>query len=485
MALSLETLNLILLLILLAGSFLFFSTGYRWARTAKNKGEPVHSLPSYYGWSTAIWSLGPAIALFIIYNVTRKTLLFALTNGLMPDRAHELDAKAQLNFANSAYTAFEKGITQLPKTDPLFAAHIEYASTLANTDSVIGITVLILMLVTIAISFFFARRKLRPEVRARNNVEGIAGIGLLMCSVLAIATTIGIVLSLLGQTLLFFEEVSPFEFLFGTQWSAQTKIRPDQVGQTGAFGAVPLFYGTFLISLIAMLVAAPLGLFSAIYMAEYASPRFRRICKPVLEILAGIPTVVYGFFAALTVAPAVRDFGNWLDGVLHMLPILSAIEGPIIATQPTSALAAGLVMGIMIIPFVSSLSDDVITAVPQSLRDGSYGLGATKSETIKRVIIPAALPGIIGALLLAVSRAIGETMIVVMAAGQRANITGNVFEDVTTITVQIVALLQGDLEFDSPKTLSAFALGFVLFIVTLILNIIALRVVQKYREKYE
>jgi phosphate transport system permease protein len=256
------------------------------------------------------------------------------------------------------------------------------------------------------------------------------------------------------------------EFLFGLEWSPQTAIREGQVGSSGSFGAVPVFAGTLLITIVAMCVSVPIGLMSAIYLADYADPRVRAVVKPILEILAGIPTVVYGFFAALTVAPAIRGFG--------------ASIGLDVASE--SALAAGLVMGVMIIPFVSSLSDDVMNAVPQSLREGSYGLGATKSETIRQVVLPAALPGIVGAVLLAVSRAIGETMIVVMAAGLAANLTANPLEAVTTVTVQIVTLLIGDQEFDSAKTLAAFALGLVLFFATLVLNVIALRVVQKYRE---
>ena len=259
------------------------------------------------------------------------------------------------------------------------------------------------------------------------------------------------------------------EFLFGTNWSPQMAIRADQVGSSGAFGAVPLFTGTLLIALIAMLVAVPIGLTSAIYLSEYADRRFRAVAKPLLEILAGVPTVVYGFFAALVVAPLVREAGRYL--------------GLDVASE--SALAAGLVMGVMIIPFISSLSDDVINAVPQSLRDGSYALGATQSETIRRVVIPAALPGIAGGILLAMSRAIGETMIVVMAAGLSANLTANPLAAVTTVTVQIATLLVGDQEFDSPKTLAAFALGLVLFLVTLTLNVIALHIVRKYREQYE
>ena len=276
-------------------------------------------------------------------------------------------------------------------------------------------------------------------------------------------------MSLLFEAMRFFNAVSVSDFLFGLEWSPQTAMREDQVGASGAFGAIPLFTGTILITLIAMAMAVPVGLFSAIYLSEYAPPSVRATVKPTLEILAGVPTVAYGFFAAISLAPAMRSWG--------------AVLGLDIASE--SALAAGVGMGVMIIPFVSSLSDDIINAVPQSLRDGSYGLGATQSETIKRVVLPAALPGIVGGVLLGVSRAIGETMIVVMAAGLAAKLTANPFEAVTTVTVQIVTLLVGDQEFDSPKTLAAFALGLTLFIATLILNFIALRVVQKYREKYE
>ena len=314
------------------------------------------------------------------------------------------------------------------------------------------------------------RAQIAPDLRARNHVESLVTSVLFLSSVIAILTTVGIVFSLLFESLRFFSSVPISEFLLGLQWSPQIALRADQVGQSGAFGAVPLFAGTFMITLIAMLVAVPIGLFSAIYLSEYAGPRFRATAKPVLEILAGIPTVVYGFFALLTVGPAIRA-------------LFTSLGFEDVVTQ--SALSAGLVMGIMIIPFISSLSDDVINAVPQSLRDGSYAMGATRSETISHVVMPAALPGVVGAILLAVSRAVGETMIVVMAAGQGANLTANPLESVTTITVQIVMLLTGDQEFDSPKTLSAFALGLVLFVITLVMNVIALRVVQRYREKYD
>jgi phosphate transport system permease protein len=315
----------------------------------------------------------------------------------------------------------------------------------------------------------FTLTRIKAKQRARNAVEKII-LGLLIaCSTIAILTTVGIVLSVLFESIRFFRAVPITEFLFGLDWSPQIALRADQAGSSGAFGAVPIFAGTFMITLIAMAVAVPVGLMSAIYLSEYATRKVRAIAKPLLEVLAGIPTVVYGFFAALIVAPFIRDSGG--------------LFGLNIASE--SALAAGLVMGIMIIPFVSSLSDDVMNAVPQAMRDGAYGMGATHSETIRKVIFPAALPGIVGAVLLAVSRAIGETMIVVMAAGLAANLTANPFQAVTTVTVQIVTRLIGDQEFDSPKTLAAFALGLVLFAVTLVLNVIALYIVRKYREQYE
>ncbi len=303
----------------------------------------------------------------------------------------------------------------------------------------------------------------------RNRVEKVIRTFLIACTSIAILTTVGIVLSVLFESIRFFNVIPVTDFLFGLEWSPQTAIRSDQAGSSGSFGAVPLFAGTFLITLIAMFISVPFGLMSAIYLSEYANRHIRTFGKPLLEILAGIPTVVYGFFAALTVAPLIRG----------------SLESFGLSVSSESALAAGVVMGVMILPFVSSLSDDVINAVPQSLRDGSYGLGATRSETIRRVILPAALPGIVGSILLAVSRAIGETMIVVMAAGLAANLTANPFESVTTVTVQIVTLLVGDQEFDSPKTLAAFALGLTLFAITLILNVIALKTVQKYKEQYE
>lgn len=306
------------------------------------------------------------------------------------------------------------------------------------------------------------------NTKKRYKIEKAAKALLFTSAAISIVVTILIVLSVLLESIQFFSKVSIFDFLFGTSWSPQTALRADQAGSSGSFGAIPVFIGTIVITTIAMCVATPLGLFSAIYLSEYASRKFRAKIKPMLEILAGIPTVVYGYFAVITVAPFIRNIGQ--------------VVGLDIASE--SALAAGLVMGIMIIPFILSLSDDVMNGVPLTLRDASLALGATKSETIKKVVLPAAFPGIMSAVLLGISRAIGETMIVVMAAGLSANLTINPLEAVTTVTVQIVTLLVGDQEFDSAKTLAAFALGLTLFVVTLTLNIVALKIVKKYRAKY-
>lgn len=308
------------------------------------------------------------------------------------------------------------------------------------------------------------RRSSRASQIREFAIQGI----LIACSLVAIFTTIGIVASLAFEAIRFFGKIPISSFLFGLEWSPQTAIRDDQVGASGAFGVLPLLTGTLLISFIAMTVATPLGLLSAVYLAEFASSKTRNLVKPMLELLAGIPTVVYGFFAALVVAPLIRGAG----------------EGFGLQISSESALAAGSVMGIMLVPFISSLSDDVINAVPQALRDASYGMGATHTETVTQVVLPAATPGIIGSLLLAISRAIGETMIVVMAAGLAANLTLNPLEAVTTMTVQIVTLLTGDQEFDSAKTLAAFAIALFLLVLTLGLNIIALKLVDKYKKKY-
>jgi len=425
----------------------------------------VHSLPGYHGGYVALWCALPAIALLVLWQVYEPMWLRSSVLDSLPETMQALPSDQLGLVYNDIRNIVEGNFVSTTPSDEIAAAAAHYSALRAFSRNLATGAVLVLAISVL----IFAYRRVRPDLRARNRVERAIELLLIAASCVAILTTIGIFLSVFLEALRFFQQVSVLDFLFGLTWSPQTAIRADQVGSSGAFGAVPLFTGTLLVSGLAMLVAVPVGLMSAIYLSEYASPRFRAYAKPLLEILAGIPTVVYGYFAALTVAPLLRGFGESL--------------GLDVASE--SALGAGLVMGIMIIPFVSSLSDDVITAVPQALRDGSYGLGATRSETIRHVVFPAALPGIVGAVLLAVSRAIGETMIVVMAAGLAANLTANPLEAVTTVTVQIVMLLTGDQEFDSAKTLAAFALGLVLFLVTLALNVVALRVVRRYREQYE
>jgi len=447
------------MLVLIVVGYLF---GRSRALAAAQTG-PLHSRPSYHGAFVAIGVLVPMIALFAIAIPVADHIVDAQAIAAFDPEFHgdELRRAAVLRdvvaVAKNAYSG-QPG-------EQLRRAAEAYSSTRAYSNYLILATGAVFGLLGAA----FGLRALSMTFRARNHVERFVKVILFASATVAVLTTIGILFSVLFETLHFFQRVSPLDFLFGLQWSPQTAIRADQVGSSGAFGIVPLVAGTLLITLIAMLVAGPIGLFAAIYMAEYATPRFRALAKPVLEILAGIPTVVLGFFAALSLAPWVRDLGQMLG--LH------------VASE--SALAAGLVMGMMIIPFVSSLSDDVINAVPQSLRDGSYAMGATKSETIKKVVLPAAFAGIVSAFMLAISRAVGETMIVVMAAGLAANLTFNPLEAVTTFTVQIKTILVGDQEFDSAKTLSAFALGFVLFFFTLLLNVIAMQIVKRYREQYD
>ncbi len=457
-----------LLIVLLTLSSVAYYVGRRKAFAVAGgaaKIKDLHSRPTYYGTLTAIWCGIPAVLLFGFWLAFESSVITQLVIADLPEEIRSLPA-ARLNLVvNDIRNLVSGNIVSGDINPTMQAAADHYRSLKATSDAalaVVAVAVAIMGLVAV-------RAKIKPGLRARNIVEQVIKYILIACSTIAIFTTIGIVLSVLYEAILFFKAVSITEFLFGLKWSPQTAIRSDQVGSSGAFGAVPVFLGTALISAIAMLVAVPIGLMSAIYLSEYANKKFRAVAKPLIEILAGIPTVVYGFFAALTVAPFIRDTGALLG----------------LSVSSESALAAGLVMGIMIIPFVSSLSDDFINAVPQALRDGAYSLGATQSETIKQVVLPAALPGIVGGVLLAVSRAIGETMIVVMAAGLAANLTVNPLKAVTTVTVQIVTLLVGDQEFDSAKTLAAFALGLLLFIVTLFLNVIALHVVRKYREQYE
>ena len=442
--------------------FVGFTLGRGRAATA-GQAVQLHSRPNYHGAFVALSILLPMLALFVLAvpiadRIVNSQAIHALDPALLDD---DLKRGAALRDIMSVAAGRYSG----QPSDALKNAAEVYGSLRSWTNMLITGAGWILGLFGIA----WALRLLSAQFRARNHVETVVKYALLAAACVAVLTTIGIVFSVLFETVHFFRKVSPLEFLFGTQWSPQTAIRADQTGSSGAFGIIPLVTGTLLITFIAMLIAGPIGLFAAIYMAEYASPRFRAWAKPLLEILAGIPTVVLGFFAALSLAPWVRGAGESV--------------GLNVASE--SALAAGIVMGMMIIPFVSSLSDDVINAVPQSLRDGSYGMGATKSETIKKVVLPAALPGIVSAFMLAISRAVGETMIVVMAAGLAANLTFNPLEAVTTFTVQIKTILVGDQEFDSAKTLAAFALGFVLFFFTLLLNVIAMQIVKRYREQYD
>jgi phosphate transport system permease protein len=425
----------------------------------------LHSLPTHYGFMTALWCALPALAVIGVWMVFQDAIILRLVTEHLPAGVKDLPSNELSLVLNDVRNLVAGNIPAASVSPPVRTAAVEYVR--LRGISRMALTVLVLVMAIAAM--LIVRARIKPDLRARNRVETVVEWLLIGCSTIAVFTTIGIVASVAFEAFRFFSMISPIDFLFGTAWSPQMAIRADQVGSSGTFGAVPLFTGTLLISMIAMVIAVPIGLYSAIYLAEYAHPRFRTWAKPLLEILAGVPTVVYGFFAALTIGPALRGWGESI--------------GLNVASE--SALAAGLVMGIMIIPFVSSLADDMISAVPQALRDGAYALGATRSETIKQVVVRAALPGIVGGVLLAVSRAIGETMIVVMAAGLAANLTANPLEAVTTVTVQIVTLLVGDQEFDSPKTLAAFALGLVLFLVTLALNVLALHVVRKYREQYE
>ena len=451
---------LIALLIALGAAYLL---GRNRARALAGQGQSMHSLPTHYGALTALWTTLPPLLILIMWVLLESRIVDALLTMQLPETIRSA-SEAEIRLALSKVHNIASDPLMMAKSDlGGVAAHL---IDLEQRAAILkGGVILSLILLGVAVTW----RRIQPDLRARGEVEQIVRIMLFSSSAIAVLTTLGILVSVLFEAMLFFQKVSPIEFLFGTSWSPQVALRADQSGSSGSFGAVPLFAGTLLISAIAMLIAVPVGLMAAIYLSEYATSRVRQLAKPALEVLAGIPTVVYGFFAALTVAPFIRGVGESVG----------------LDVSSESALAAGLVMGIMIIPFVSSLSDDVINAVPQALRDGSYGLGATRSETVRQVVIPAALPGIVGAVMLAVSRAIGETMIVAMAAGLAANLTANPLDSVTTVTVQIVTLLVGDQEFDSPKTLAAFALGLVLFVVTLALNFVALKIVQKYREQYD
>ena len=455
-------------LIIVAASLAAFHFGRKRASTTTSGNlAALHSLPGYHGLYSAVWTCIVGIAALIVFGLLAGYWIDTSLSNALPNDARQLPALQQDRILSDARAIADGRIVSAAANERADEIRRELAVTYASWSAMrswgVGLAAIVLALLT----FFWTNKQIAPRFRARNRFERVVQIVLLISASIAIMTTVGIVLSLIGETLRFFSKIPLQNFLFGTQWSPLSgvfhgSINPDSVG------AVPLFAGTLLITIIAMIVAVPIGLLAAVYLSDYASASTRAWAKPLLELLAGIPTVVYGFFAAITVAPLIRSFGESI--------------GLNVASE--SALAAGVVMGIMIIPFISSLSDDVINAVPQSLRDGSYGVGATKAETITRVILPAAMPGIVSAVLLGISRAIGETMIVVMAAGQSANLAWNPLEAVTTVTVQIVALITGDTEAETAAG-PAFALGFTLFCVTLLFNVIALRLVQKYRQQYD
>ena len=456
---------LISLSLIIVAGLLSFTVAKQRAVFYLQNNEPLRSMPIYHGLYVSLWSTLLPIFLIILLLFFKDSYLNYLVKPFLSKETIDLGIDEILyvksfliNNISSLSTLISSGFISEGDANLLVEKYQE--------TRVVSFSSLVLLSIILG---FVSYNKLSVRYDARRRVERILKFIFFVFSTIAVLTTVGIIFSLIFETLRFFSQVGFIDFVFGTHWSPQTAIREDQVGSSGSFGAIPLFTGTLLITAVAMSIAAPLGLYSAIFLSQYAKPKTRDFLKPILEILAGIPTVVYGFFAALTVGPFVRSCGEYI--------------GLTVATE--SALAAGLVMGVMIIPYVSSLSDDVMTAVPLSLRDGSLALGATKAETVKKVIIPAALPGIVSALLLAISRAIGETMIVVMAAGLAANLTANPLSAVTTVTVQIVTLLVGDQEFDSAKTLAAFALGLMLFVITLALNVFAMIIVRRYRERYE
>jgi len=478
---------LVFLLVLAIGLAAFF-VGRSRALGVNTGGQKPHSRAHYHGWWAFLLATGPALALLMVWSIgansylhsqiadrvaTQSTENSGTTVGLVRSLAgalNRLDDPAAPPSTMDALNALlaEKGVTLATDTqDYMIPLALEANATKARLGWLGGIATLILS----ALGAFYGLSQIAVRARARDKVEKVMLGGLFTASTLAIVTTIGIVLSMLFQTITFFEQVSPASFFFGTVWDPRFAAAGSG-GSEGQFGLIPLLAGTLYIALVALLVAVPVGLMSAVYISEYASKPVRSVVKPALELLAGIPTIVYGIFALVTLGPWLRDLSAALAG-----------GSPFIQAQ--SIFTAGLVMGVMLIPVVSSLSDDIINAVPQAMRDGSLGLGATRSETIRKVILPAALPGIVGAVLLTASRAIGETMIVVLAAGVAANLTANPFEAMTTITVKIVNQLTGDLEFNSPQTLVAFALGITLFFVTLAMNIVALAIVRKYREQYE
>ncbi|GAB5373903.1 MAG: phosphate ABC transporter permease subunit PstC [Acuticoccus sp.] len=443
------------------------SLAYRWGVTASRKveaqsGEKLHSRYSYYGVTVALWCAIPAGVVFILYLFFEPIIGDTILSSHLPK-----DVAADPNLAAEAMGRMRNIASGFGASGEVSQYQQEGAAALQRIKNIAALAAIALAAAAGTIGATMARKRITPHLRARNFVEVMISILLILCSAIAILTTLGIVLSVLSESIRFFTYINVFDFLLGSTWNPRFSTTGHE-GQ-GDFGLLPLLWGTIMITIIAMLIAVPVGLMSAIYLSEYAGPKFRFIAKPLLEVLAGIPTIVYGIFAIFTVGPLFYELGQ-----------LVGLE-----IRAASAFTAGVVMGIMIIPFVSSLSDDIISQVPRAMRDGSYGLGATQSETIRKVLLPAALPGIVGAFLLAVSRAVGETMIVVLAAGNSPVLTANPFEAVSTVTVTIVNQLTGDSDFASPQSLVAFALGLTLFVITLCLNVVAIIIVKRYREQYE
>ncbi|MCE8036958.1 MULTISPECIES: phosphate ABC transporter permease subunit PstC [unclassified Halomonas] len=455
--------NLVLIATVLIVMAMAYQVGLSRSRAVADGGVRLHSRPGYYGVLVALWCGLPALLLFGVWLLLQDAIVEVLVVQQLPAELAALsEREMQVLLRRIGALASGQGVS-----GEVQAYEVAAAQQMARLESMGRLAMIAAMAVLAVVGLVTAQRRVSPQLRARNQVERVITALLALSSGVAILTTVGIVLSLVGEALHFFRYISPAEFFFGTVWNP--RFSTSGVGQQGEFGLLPLLWGTLMVSAIALLVAIPLGLMTAIYMAEYAPPWLRNVAKPIIEVLAGIPTIVYGFFALIVIGPFLSGLGDMLG----------------IGIRATSALTAGLVMGIMIIPFVSSLSDDIITQVPKSLRDGALGLGATKSEMIRQVVLPAALPGIVGAFLLAASRAIGETMIVVLAAGNNPVLHANPLEAISTITVTIVNQLTGDMDFSSPQSLVAFALGLTLFVITLGLNVIALVVVRKYRQQYE
>ncbi|GEO83560.1 MULTISPECIES: phosphate ABC transporter permease subunit PstC [Alphaproteobacteria] len=492
--------SILLLIIFAIGMVAYILGASRASGLAAGKPSNLHSRYGYHGAFAAISAILPAVLLMAVWLAVSSSIIETKIRSDFPDDVKALPA-ATLNLNYGMINSISNGLRLLGDADlgaiegmapadvrtllaqngvPLADDPQPYMMTAAKSlmaaKDADNAALTVVVLVVAFIGALLGLRAISPRFRARNRVEQVMLSGLILASSIAILTTVGIVFSMLSETIAFFRAVPAYEFFFGTVWDPRF-ASAGSTSSGGQFGLIPLLAGTLYIATVAMLFAVPVGLFAAIYMAEYAGPKLRSTAKPLLEILAGIPTIVYGFFALVTVGPFLRDISANINGL-----VTGNYQNFI---QSQSVLTAGIVMGIMLIPFVSSLSDDIITAVPKAMRDGSLGLGATRSETMKRVIMPAALPGIVGALLLTASRAIGETMIVVLAAGVAARMQISPFEPMTTVTVKIVNQLTGDLEFTSPQTLVAFALGMTLFVLTLGLNVYALYIVRKYREQYE